>query len=74
MKSLLAGGFAGIYTGDQQALDKANKALALKRELMLMSPDVNVDKMLTVKIQSWRTGQFCRSRKPGYPAEQLVES
>lgn len=42
LKSLLSGGFAGIYTGDQQALDKANKALALKRELMLMSPDVNV--------------------------------
>lgn len=58
LKSLLAGGFAGIYTGDQQALDKANKALALKRELMLMSPDVNVDKMLTVKFNLGERANF----------------
>lgn len=58
LKSLLSGGFAGIYTGDQQALDKANKALALKRELMLMSPDVNVDKMLTVKFNLGERANF----------------
>ena len=32
LKALLAGGFDGIYTGDTQAIDKANKALALKRK------------------------------------------
>lgn len=37
LKSLLAGGFDGIYTGDAQAIDKANKTLTLKRKLMLMS-------------------------------------
>ena len=58
LKSLLSRGFAGIYTGDQQALDKANKALALKRELMLMSPDVNVDKMLTVKFNLGERANF----------------
>lgn len=50
LKKLLAGGFDGIYTGDQPSLEKANKALALKKEILLMSPDVNVDKMLTVKF------------------------
>ena len=50
LKKLLAGGFDGIYTGDQPSLEKANKALALKKDILLMSPDVNVDKMLTVKF------------------------
>lgn len=50
LKSLLAGGFDGIYTCNQQAIDNANKALTLKRKLMVMSPDVNVDKVLTVKF------------------------
>lgn len=58
MKSLLAGGFDGIYTGDAQAIDKANKTLTLKRKLMLMSPDVNVDKMLTVKFDLGERANF----------------
>ena len=58
LKALLAGGFDGIYTGDTQAIDKANKALALKRKLMLMSPDVNVDKMLTVKFDLGERANF----------------
>lgn len=58
LKSLLAGGFDGIYTGDTQAIDKANKALTLKRKLMLMSPDVNVDKMLTVKFDLGERANF----------------
>ena len=58
LKSLLAGGFDGIYTGDAQAIDKANKTLTLKRKLMLMSPDVNVDKMLTVKFDLGERANF----------------
>lgn len=50
LKQLVAGGFDGIYTENQEVLEKAYKALVLKRELMVMSPDVNVDKFLTVKF------------------------
>lgn len=50
LKALVSAGFSGMYKGNQQAFDKANKALELKRELMLMSPDVNVDKVLTTKF------------------------
>lgn len=49
LKGLVAKGFNGIYTGDAQAVADANKALGLKRRIMLSSPDVDVDKIITVK-------------------------
>lgn len=58
LKSLVTEGFDSIYACDGQAIDKANKALALKRELMLMSPDVHVDKILTVKFDLGERAHF----------------
>jgi len=47
--TLVSNGFNGIYTNNEQALVNAKKALDLKKDLMLSSPDVTIDKFLTVK-------------------------
>lgn len=46
LKSLSAKGFNGIYTDDQSALASAQKALDLKREILLSNPLLDMDKIL----------------------------
>ncbi|MEG1749309.1 MAG: formylglycine-generating enzyme family protein, partial [Tannerellaceae bacterium] len=58
LDALQAAGYNGIYVGDKQAMVRAEKALNLKRELMLQSPDVDVDKVLTVKYNLGERANF----------------
>lgn len=50
-KKLIAPGFKGIYTADAATLKRADEALALKRAILLSSPEVDVDKIVTVKFK-----------------------
>ena len=46
LASLVQKGFAGIYKGDEQAIDNARKALQLKRSILLGNPLLDSDKIV----------------------------
>lgn len=49
LKRLSAKGFAGIYRGDGQALADAEKALKLKRDILLANPLLDADKIVAAR-------------------------
>lgn len=51
LQAAMQGGFEGIYQEEPQTLARASEALRLKREILLASPDVDVDKFLTVNYR-----------------------
>lgn len=46
LKSLTQKGFDGIYTNNPEAIASANKALKLKKEILLANPVLDVDKFI----------------------------
>ena len=63
--SLVKQGFNGIYQNDKNAWENAQKALKLKKELMLLSPDVMIDRLLTVKYELGERAPFVMAESLG---------
>lgn len=51
LKALVAKGFGNIYSGDKAVLEAANRALALKREILVSNPALDVDKILVTRYK-----------------------
>ena len=51
LKQLVAGGFSGIYNNEASAMQKAEKALRLKKEILLSNPALDMDKIIVGRYQ-----------------------
>ncbi len=51
LAGLTEAGFEGLETGDSAAVDRAVKALALKKEILFANPLLDVDKILTIRYR-----------------------
>lgn len=50
LQQLVQQGFDGIYTGDEQAIANAKKALANKKQILLGNPLLDMDKILVTRF------------------------
>lgn len=51
LQQVAAGGFDPIYNGDQTVIDAAVRAVALKREILLSNPLLDIDKVVVTKYE-----------------------
>lgn len=58
LKQLVASGFSGIEVNDPAAIGKAEKALGLKREILLANPLLDIDKII---VGLYKLGENARS-------------
>lgn len=49
LKTLASKGFDAIYNGNKEVVASAQKALALKREILMANPELDIDKILVTK-------------------------
>ena len=68
LNSLLQKGFSGIYSDNKEAIADAQKALKLKREILLQSADVNTDKFLTVEYILGDGASYVMGDRIGVPS------
>lgn len=61
LKKLAAKGFKNIYTGEASALQAANRALQLKREILLANPELDVDRLI---VGRYKIGTNARQVNP----------
>ena len=58
LKTLAANGFDDIYKGDQATMDAAAKALALKREILMANPLLDIDKIVVTKYDIGKSARY----------------
>lgn len=58
LKTLAANGFDNIYKGDQATMDAAAKALALKREILMANPLLDIDKIVVTKYDIGKSARY----------------
>lgn len=58
LKTLAAGGFDGIYRADKAAMEAAAQALALKREILMANPLLDVDKIVVTKYDLGKSARY----------------
>lgn len=51
LESLVNKGFSGIYTGDEKAIAGAERAIALKRAVLLGNPLLDIDKVIATRFK-----------------------
>lgn len=51
LESLVNQGFSGIYTGDEKTIAGAQKAIALKRAILLGNPLLDIDKIIATRFK-----------------------
>ena len=61
LKMLIGRGFNDIYTNQPAALETANKALKLKRDILLANPELDVDKLI---VGRYKIGTTARQATP----------
>ena len=61
LKMLTGRGFNDIYTNQPAALETANKALKLKRDILLANPELDVDKLI---VGRYKIGTTARQATP----------
>lgn len=60
-------GFSGIYSNEEEAIKEARKALDLKKEILLQSPEVCIDKLLTVRYELGDGATHAMGQQLGVP-------
>lgn len=58
LKTLAAKGFDGIYKADKATMDAATKALALKREILMANPLLDIDKIVVTKYDIGKSARY----------------
>lgn len=58
LQQLTAAGFDKIYAGDKTAMDNATKALALKRQILMANPLLDMDKIVVTKYDIGRSARY----------------
>lgn len=65
LKTLVNKGFAGIYSYDNESLQNAEKALQLKRDILLANPELDVEKLIVGRYKIGRTARQVNPRSLG---------
>lgn len=58
LKTLAAKGFDGIYKADKATMDAATKALALKRDILMANPLLDIDKIVVTKYDIGKSARY----------------
>ncbi|MCC8174109.1 MAG: NPCBM/NEW2 domain-containing protein [Odoribacter sp.] len=61
LKQLTAKDFAPIYTEDKETIEKAERALQLKKEILLSNPELDIDKLI---VGRYKIGTSARQINP----------
>lgn len=65
LKQLFETGFSGIYKNEEKAIADANKALRLKKEILLANPALDIDKIIVGRYKIGTTARQVNPRALG---------
>ncbi len=68
LKSLMQKGFSGLYSNNKEAIASAQRALALKQEILLANPALDMDKIIATRYQLGAAARYVMAPSLGTQA------